>query len=282
MPAHLLIRDGSPQWWLSPDIWVVPGSDPNGPPGNPIAGQPAYLWAHVANTGDVAASGTRVDFYWANPAMQIVVGSATQIGSAYADVPAGGSQDVLCLVPWTPSIVNGGHECVLAAAHNPAEQTPLPDPLPNGFDFNPPAYDEIAQRNLSVVAAAMSIRFPLTVVAPARADKDVTVAVEIGGALDEKLLPQLGLRGFRPAAKEVVEVELSREANPPARKGPRHARELDLHVPRGMAAGVFASISAERLANREYQLVHVVERSKDRTLGGISYAVVHSHEGDKS
>jgi hypothetical protein len=152
MPAHLLIRDGSPQWWLSPDIWVVPGNDPNGLPGNPIAGQPAYLWAHVANTGDVAASGTRIDFYWADPAMQIMVGSATQIGSAYADVPAGGSQDVLCLVPWTPSIVNGGHECVLAAAHNPAEQTPLPDPLPNGFDFNPPAYDEIAQRNLSVVA----------------------------------------------------------------------------------------------------------------------------------
>jgi hypothetical protein len=282
MAAHLLIRDGSPQWWLSPDIWVVPGSDPNGPPGNPVAGQPAYLWAHVANTGDVAATGTRIDFYWANPAMQIVVGAATQIGSAYADVPPGGSQDVLCLVPWMPSIVNGGHECVLAAAHNPAELTPLPDPLPNGFDFNPPAYDEIAQRNLSVAAAAMAVRFPLTIVAPARADKDVVVAVEIGGTLDEKLLPQLGLRGFRPTAKEVVEVELSREANPPARKGGRHARELELHVPRGTAAGVFASISAERLPKREYQLVHVVERSKDRILGGISYAVVHSREGDKS
>ena len=96
------------------------------------------------------------------------------------------------------------------------------------------------------------------------------------------MLPQLGLRGFRPTAKEVVEVELSREANPPARKGGRHARELELHVPRGTAAGVFASISAERLPKREYQLVHVVERSKDRILGGISYAVVHSREGDKS
>ncbi|MGH7077938.1 MAG: hypothetical protein ACREFU_07540 [Acetobacteraceae bacterium] len=282
MAAHLLIRDGSPQWWISPDIWVVPGTDPNGPPGSPIAGQPAYLWAHVANTGDVAANGTRIDFYWANPAMQIVVGTATEIGSAYGDIPPGGSQDVLCLVPWMPSIVNGGHECVLAAAHNSAEGTPLPDPLPNGFDFNPPAHDEIAQRNLSVVAAAMAIPFPLTIVAPARADKEVTVTAEIGGTLDEKLLPQLGLRGFRPADKEIVEVELGREANCQPRKEGHHAHELKLRVPRGTAAGVFATIRAERLPKREYQLVHVLERSGDRLLGGISYAVVHSREGDGS
>jgi hypothetical protein len=282
MAAHLLIRDGSPQWWLSPDVWVVPGNDPNGPPGNPIAGNPAYLWAHVANTGDVAASGTRVDFYWANPAMQIVVGMATQIGSAYADIPPGGSQDVLCLVPWMPSIVNGGHECVLAAAHNAAELTPLQDPLPNGFDFNPPAHDEIAQRNLSVVAAAMAIRFPLTIVAPARVDKDVVVAVEIGGTLDEKLLPQLGLKGFQPAKEEIVEVDLSREATRRPHEEGHRARELKVRVPRGAAAGVFVSVHAQRLPKHQYQLVHVLERSEDRVLGGISYVVVHSHEGNES
>lgn len=279
MAAHLLIRDGSPQWWLSPDIWVVPGSDPNGPAGNPVAGKPAYLWAHVANTGDIAASGTRVDFYWANPAMQILVGIATPIGSAYADIPAGGSQDVLCLVPWIPSIVNGGHECVVAAAHNPAEQTPLPDPLPAGFDFNPPEYDEIAQRNLSVVASMMAMPLPITVAAPARTDKDVVITTEIGGKLDEKLLPQLGLRGFRAAAKEIVEVGLDREPTCHPRRSEHSLRELRLHVPRGTSMGAFVTIRAEHLPKREYQLVHVLERSEGRVLGGISYVAIHSHEG---
>lgn len=185
MPAHLLIRDSSPPyWWPSPDIWVVPGNDPNGPPGSPIAGKPAYLWAHVANTGDIEASGARIDFYWANPAMQIVVGTATRIGSAYADIPAGGAEDVLCLVAWTPSIVNGGHECVLAVAHSTGELPALPDPLPAGFDFNPPAYDEIAQRNLNVVSAMMAVPFPLTITAPARTDKEVLVKTVLGGELE--------------------------------------------------------------------------------------------------
>ena len=154
MAAHLLIHDGSPQWWLSPDVWVVPGSDPNGPPGSPIAGQPAYFHALVTNNGDTPAYGARVDFYWANPALQILAGIATFVGSAFVDLdPGGGQQEALCLVPWIPTIVNDGHECILAVAHSPAEAAPLPDPLPNGYDFAPPSHDEIAQRNLSVLAA---------------------------------------------------------------------------------------------------------------------------------
>ncbi|MBB5420727.1 hypothetical protein [Paraburkholderia atlantica] len=282
MAAHLLIRDGSPQWWLSPDIWVVPGNDPNGLPGVPVAGQAAYLWAHVANTGDIAASGTRIDFYWANPAMQVVVGAATQIGSAYADIPAGGAQDVLCLVPWVPSIVNGGHECVLAVAHNTAELPPLPDPLPAGFDFNPPAYDEIAQRNLSVVQTMMMVPFPLTITAPARADKEVVVTTEVGGTLDERILIQLGLGGFRLAAKEEVEVDVSRDATGHRREREHCARDLGVHVPRGTSTGVFVTIQAKGLSREEYQLVHVLERSGDRVLGGMSYVVVHFPEGDEA
>lgn len=280
MAAHLLIRDGTPQWWMSQDVWVVPGNDPNGPPGNPIAGKPAYLWALVANTGDSPADGTRVDFYWANPAMQIVVGAATFIGSAFADLAPGAQQEALCLVPWVPSIVNGGHECVLAVAHSPAEASPLPDPLPTGFDFAPPAHDEIAQRNLSVLAASLhGVPRSLTVTAPPRADKTVQVTAEIGGTLGPKLLAQLGLKEFRPAAKEVVQVGLAREAICGGQDRPVGARKIELHVPRGTSAGVFASLSARGLAKDEYQLVHLVERSEDRILGGLSYVMVQPSEG---
>lgn len=54
MPAHLIIEDGQPWWWDSADIWVVPGNDPNGPPGAPIAGTSNYLWGRVHNTGNSA------------------------------------------------------------------------------------------------------------------------------------------------------------------------------------------------------------------------------------
>ncbi len=283
MSAQLRIRDGSPHWWMSPDIWVVPGSDPNGPPGPPVAGTPAYLWAHLANTGDVDASGVRVDFYWANPAMQIIVGAAVLIGSAYADVPAGGSQDVLCLVPWSPTIVNGGHECVLAVAHSPAQSTPLPDPLPAGYDFNPPAHDEIAQRNLSVLPAARLAPLSLTLTAHPRVDKNVVVAAEVGGELDERVLKQMGLHGFRPGRDDAVQVELTRTPTCPTDpKETQGSRRLEVHVPRGQSAGVFVTVRAACLQEREYHLIHVLERAGDRVLGGISYVAVHSWEGLKS
>ena len=189
MAAHLIIRDGTPHWWMSLSVWVAPG-DPLGPPGSPIAGKPAYLKALVENSGDVSANSARVDFYWANPTMQIIVGAASFIGAAFVDVDPGTTQEALCLVPWIPSIVNGGHECILAAVHSPASSS-LPDPLPAGFVFDPPAHDEIAQRNLTVlVTSRLTTPRSLTVTAPARADKTVRVTAKIGGALSVGLLAQ--------------------------------------------------------------------------------------------
>jgi hypothetical protein len=226
--------------------------------------------------------GARIDFYWANPAMQIAVCVATQIGSAYADIQAGGTQDVLCLVPWIPSIVNGGHECVLAVAHSPAEAQPLPDPLPAGFDFSPPAYDEIAQRNLSVVQAMTEVPLSLTIAARARTDKEVLVRTELGGELDEKLLQEMGLEGFRPAAEGVVDVALSREATCHPRDEEHRAQELRVRVPRGTSTGVFVTIRAKGMEERAYQLVHVLEYSGDIVTGGISYVAAHSRKGDEA
>lgn len=281
MPAHLVIKDGDPHWWASQDIWVVPGNDPNAPPGSPIAGMNAYLWARVANTGTTAANGGRVDFYWANPAAQIAVGVATQIGSAYVDLAPGETQEVLCLVPWVPVIVNGGHECVLAVAHGPGQRDPLPDPLPNGFSFDPKAHDQIAQRNLSVLAAY--IHMPPSAIyvnAPRRADKRARVAVEIGGALDRRALELLGLHGLRPAAAEVVEVGLAREARCGDPDAPME-RELEVLVPRGTTLPVFVTVHAAALAHGEYQLVHLVEQVDGKVVGGVSYVVLNAQDKEQ-
>lgn len=276
MPAHLLIQDGSP-WWLSPDLWVVPGNDPNGPPGSPVAGINAYLWARVANTGNVAANGTRVDFYWANPSAQMVVGVATFIGSAFADLDPGATQDVLCLVPWKPVIVNGGHECVLAVAHGAGDSNPIPDPLPNGYLFDPPAHDQIAQLNLSVLEASM-LSMPLTlfVNAVGRAGKQVTLAVEFGGEVDKRVLANLGVKGLRPAPECHVDVGLSLAARCPEQGKPEGKSQLELKVERGASVPVFVSLQARRLQPGQYQLVHVVERSGDKLLGGVSFLVVNT------
>jgi hypothetical protein len=389
MPAHITIRDGSPYWWASTDIWVVPGTDPNGAPGAPVAGQPAYLWAHAANSGNTVANGTRIDFYWADPSAQVVVGAANPVGSAFVDLdldPAG--QDVLCLVPWMPVIVNGGHECLLAVAHAPGDRNPIPDPLPNGYVFDPPAHDQIAQRNITVLTAGMlAAAMVISVRALPRQDKEAFISVEYGGELDQRQMALLGLdqMALRPAPQRAVQVELSLE--PLCGGKPRHGRDHDenvggnvgnnqgnhavdgggeagrqtadggqqadreqvlavsvaktyaagsevggdetleqepgvveddmgaagaaaqpggaadrsggvdsgelegadygrhgsrgLRVPlrRGMAAAVYAAFSAHGLRPGQYQLVHILERSQGKLVGGVSYVVVQPNPG---
>jgi hypothetical protein len=269
--GHLIIRDGNPYWYLSPDIWVVPGNDPTGSTGSPIAGQTAYLWAHVANAGSTDANGVRVDFYWANPALQVTRSNATLVGSAYADVPAGSAQDALCLVPWTPAIVNGGHECLVAVANHASD--PLPSPLPDAFD--PPTYSQVAQKNLTVLVAAMhASMLSITIAGLQRADKSVTLTTELGGELDAGTLASVGLRGLRPAKGPSVEVGLDVERRCVGDKDPIGRDRLELRVPRGTSAAVHAAIRAKNLAANEYQLVQIVERVEDKVLGGLCLVVV--------
>jgi hypothetical protein len=280
MPVQLVIEDGDPHWYLSPDIWVVPGSDPGGAPGSPVAGQPAYLWAHVANPGSTAANGVRVNFYWANPALQVLRSNANLVGSAFADVAAGGGQDVLCLVPWTPVIVNGGHECLVAEAIHASD--PLPVPLPD--DFDPPAFRQVAQKNLTVLAmsARMMATHAITIGGWRRADKAVVVTAEVGGALPERSLQRLGLKRLRPAAGPGVEVGLDHERRCPGEGDPLGAESLEVRVARGTSAAVHLSIRARDLAPGEYHLVHVTERMGDRRLGGLAFVVIAAGKEGRS
>ncbi|CDG81697.1 hypothetical protein [Janthinobacterium agaricidamnosum] len=285
MSAHLIIHDGSPYWWDSPDIWVVPGSDPNGAPGAPIAGTTNYLWARVANSGNSQANGVRIDFYWADPSAQIAVGNATQIGSAFADLAPGETQEVLCLVPWLPVIVNNGHECLLAVAHGANDINPIPDPLPNGYVFDPTAHEQIAQHNVDIVLAARFARLlTLAVNALPRAPKRVQVALEYGGDIDPRLLEALGLAKLTPATQAVVEAWLSREAHCGDGGGegdnnPKEgAQELTVELPRGTSTAVYLSVRAGKLPYGQYQLLRVLERQDKKLLGGVTYLIVNPHE----
>lgn len=175
MAVELEIPDGDP-WWASPNVWCVPGEDPEGDPGDPVAGQPCYSWARVSNRGRTAAHDATVRFYWANPSVGFDRTTATPIGTAFVSLDGGATADVLCLTPWVPEYVNEGHVCVLAEAfHDPA------DPLPSSASFDVPGDRHVAQRNLTVVAAderTTMFALPLEVHNPARVARPFTVSVE--------------------------------------------------------------------------------------------------------
>ncbi len=175
----------------------------------------------MSNTGNVAAKGTRIDFYWANPSAQMVVGAATAIGSAFVDLDPGDTQEVLCLVPWVPVIVNGGHECLLAVAHGGGDTNPIPDPLPNGYPFDPPAHEQIAQLNLGVVEAGSLAAMAVFVTAIGRTEKLARLTVEVGHEVNERTLAQLGLRELQPSRKGKVIAALSREPDCTEHKDPK-------------------------------------------------------------
>lgn len=262
--ADLLIQDGTPYWWDSADIWPVPGSDPYGLPGIPVAGDQAYVWARITNTGQDDAVGVLVSFYWANPSVQMRYSTINPIGIAYADIPAGQTQEVLCLVPWSVVTVNGGHECLVVTAQLPGEP-PLPDVV------DPPGYANVAQRNLTVVTGLAKTDFRLTVTANGfqRADKKVQITGETGKELSGETLASLGLKQSRPARATAVEVLLSAE---PEGKG---TPTLDLEVPAGKSVPFYLTLRATaKLKADEYQVVHVVERQQDQILGGISFVAI--------
>lgn len=270
MSTQLTIHDGNPYWYLSLDIWAVPGNDPFGPPGPPVAGQPAYLWARVENTGDADAEGVRVDFFWADPSLQVTRTHAHAVGSAFVDTPAGaGPQEVLCLVPWVPVIVNDGHECLVAVAVHPAD--PLPSPLPDAFD--PPTYRQVAQRNLTVLPAAAPMMLTLTVAGAPRRHRRAVLSVDVGGKLDRRTLASLGLTEARPVAGRRVEAGLRAERGCVGADEPVGAERLEIDIAPGGAAAAYVNVRPLELGPGECQLVQVIEYENDRVIGGIGFVV---------
>lgn len=283
MSAQLIIRDGSPYWWESPDIWVVPGNDPNGAAGAPLAGAANYLWARIANSGASQANGVRVDFYWADPSAQIAVGNTIQVGSAFADLAPGDIQEVLCLVPWLPVVVNGGHVCLLAAAHGGGDINPIPDPLPNGYAFNPATHEQIAQRNVDIVLAGkFTSMLTFAVNALPRAPKQVRLALEYGGELDKRVLASLGLAKLAPAKERGVHAWLGRNAFCDPDQSQDGPQELTLDVPRGTSIAIHLSVRSADLPSGHYQLLRVLERQDDKLLGGVTYLIVNPHQEQAS
>jgi hypothetical protein len=176
MSGILTIAPGSPNWWLSPDIWVTPVGSPTTPPGTayPIAGEAYNVSVRVHdNYAESVPSGSWDLFVcWAIPTVgPIPIPPASQIlnnAPIAVPVPAMSSITVQTAMTWTPAFENGGHECLVAAVYSIGAG----EGLPPGLDGNPKTQDteqgtvSVAQHNLGVLpvgSMGMGIRYPFQV-----------------------------------------------------------------------------------------------------------------------
>ena len=161
---------GAP-FWESPDIFVLAGVSPDLAPRLPpalgevaLAGQPNTLYAHVWNFGNGPACEGIVEFYWVNPSLGINPGSMNLIAQAPVSLGAkdsGNSHAVVkCPKAWTPTFLNGGHECLLVRVwDNPAD-------LPGEPKFDAAVNRHVGQRNIHVIAPALHAGAVMTGGAP--------------------------------------------------------------------------------------------------------------------
>lgn len=140
-------------FWESPDIRVYEGdvTDPSAatPTLHPRRGVPHSVFVHVWNLGRLAALGTTVRVWWANPSFSFGPGSPEPphlIGAVSVNLDDRGSPGCHQLVkipePWVPVDENGGHECLLAVARH------VMDPAPDGFAAGTDRH--VGQRNVTL------------------------------------------------------------------------------------------------------------------------------------
>jgi hypothetical protein len=157
-PGDLGARRVVGPFWESPDILVLAGVDPAHAPAIPpklgetaLANRPNTIYAHVWNFGNCAAAEVIVEFYWCDPSLGINSASTHLIAQTATALGAKGSgrahRIVKCPEAWTPTFLNGGHECLLVRVWDNTSDLPGEPKLDASINRH------IAQRNIHVIAS---------------------------------------------------------------------------------------------------------------------------------
>jgi hypothetical protein len=279
MSVNIQIDDGDP-WYFSPDIWVVPGNDPNGSPGVPTAGQSAYVWARIHNRGTDAVDDIPIQFWWGDPSTAITPNTATPIGTSYVTLLPGETAEVLCLTPWRVSWANGGHECLIVEAYAAADPA---FPMNPNDPFDPQSDPHMAQLNLNVLpsiggmlvfpfVAANALRLdPESITLRVRRDRiDLLKAVQSHLGLQNlpSELPgqaEFGLRPYR--CGDPIDDVGKTEVTIPLKTNTRVGMALICRVPEDAEEGRGALLLIEQFF-------------RDKAVGGIGVLVVKEKQGD--
>ncbi len=205
-------------FWESPDVLIMAGVAPaDAPPVPPalgqtaLAGAPNTIYAHVWNFGQSSAPQTVVEFYWCDPSLGIGAQSAHLIGQTVVALGYRGSgwshALVKCPEAWTPTFLNGGHECLLVRAWDYTSDA-----------LGTPAWDaslnrHIGQRNIHVIdpahgmmLAAPTVRGAAARAGAARAELAHAGVPASGPAFSSPLLLKVGPLFGAPAQISVERV----------------------------------------------------------------------------
>jgi hypothetical protein len=276
MAVELWIDDGDPWYYLSSDIWVVPGNDPSGAIGVPIVNDPAYVWARVHNRGTTTVTNATVRYYWANPSMLITPSNATLIGTSFVSLLPGETKDVLCLTPWAPVWVNDGHECLIAEAFHASD--PLPPRGPND-PFDPSSDRHVAQLNLGVALAQARMQMVIYCFAAGNAALLSTAEVTLRArrAPIETIASLKGNLGLKQLPKEMGEIK--EFGLQPFRCGDQiegfGKPHLALRLKSGEQRGLALAIQLPRLRDPKSGALFLVEQFvRDKVVGGIGALVI--------
>ncbi len=296
MSVPLYIQPGSPNWWLSPGIYVTTVSDPTTKVTNPIAGSEYTVWVQVENFYPEADdSGWALFVCWliptsapipiaSIPAGQILNGFISSAGPQGSPItvpiPAGtiSSPAVVNLqaaTTWTPAFENGGHECLIALVYN--EQETGGPPI-SSVNYNAPWTQTytLAQHNLSVLPMTQirpHFQYPFRVYNEGDEERGFVLRAwqgplsEIAGFLP-------GLPGGRHVLQHPGKVErlgVVASAKPDAAElhaGPAVVHSIKI-PPRSGRAMTLAGSLPEGNA-----LIHVTQSLGERVLGGLSVLVM--------
>jgi hypothetical protein len=268
--AGLVIDHGNP-WWLSPNVWVVPTSNPSeGSPGeiDPVVSQQYYAVANVRNTTSADILNATVYFWWANPSLGIITSTnANLIGTSSVSVGGNQTNTSLSLTPWVPSYVNNGHECIIAAVVEGGGQPPS---VLNG-DNDP----TVAQHNLGVVqtGAQMQHRFhyPIQICNPSRVER--TFRVQVRQAPLEEAKPFLPGRLAKEGKLRSHGFLKSACPEPAQYEGAPSVLESIKLAPLACTGVTLVGATDGGMV-----LLHVTQQVGDRIIGGLSVLIVSSKE----
>jgi hypothetical protein len=277
--SSLVIDHGNP-WWLSPNVWAVPTSNPNEPsPGeiSPVVNSQYFLVANIRNTSSAEVLNAAVYFWWANPSLGIITSAnANLVGTSSVSVPGSASNTSLELSPWTPSFVNNGHECLIAAVVEGGGPPPM---VLDGA--NDPT---VAQHNLGVVNLPMHrghFSYPFQICNPFRAHRSFTVHAERA--------PIDHAAAFLRSRRDAIQVstgdgEVAKlgfvQAPCPQPSDFEHARPVLEEV--RLEPYSCTGFTLVGIVEKGDALIHLTQRLGDKIVGGLSILVLtgrkDSHE----
>jgi hypothetical protein len=202
-------------FWESPDIWI------EGPSGNPDLASPGVLnqvKVQVWNLGLATCYNACVDLVSCYPSVGTNAAGVTPIGQKVIPLLAAG-QHTIESFDWTPTEVNGGHECLFAHVYEPVSDAVV-------APFNPVADRHVGLHNIDLIRAVkgQKIDFPFFELNFTMFSISTTVELQrLEGEAMMTFALTLGRQPWAPASAVDVALTLPRVVNLPL---PPHARLL--------------------------------------------------------